>query len=78
MLSTVKDAERPTDVRVELSRVLGGSAATAQHVSRRATRPVQAKDLRACFSILLKRMTGTAAAVAPFCRAATRRATRRE
>ena len=41
--------ERPADVRVELSRVAGGSAATAQHFSRRATRPQQAEDLRACF-----------------------------
>ena len=41
--------ERPNHVHVELSRVAGGSAATAQHFSRRATRPQQAKDLRACF-----------------------------
>ena len=62
--------EWPADVRVELSRVVGGSIATAQHFSRRATQPQQAEDLRVCFSILLERMTGTAAAVAPFCRAA--------
>ena len=48
-IDSPKDVEWPADVRVELSRVVGGSTATAQHFSRRATRPQQAEDLCACF-----------------------------